>query len=202
MNRVNQITLAGTIESAFTFSHECYGEKFYYTYVSVKRKSDTPDRIPVMFSERIIDVHKDYTDRHIIIRGQFRSHTEQCPVKKKLVLFAFATAYEFTDDLQYTNDIYLHGYISGDPVYRTTPLGREITEIILAVKRPCGKIDRIPCIVWGRTAVYLEGFSKGSWIHIYGRIQSREYRKKISDTEYETRTAYEVSVRNVEEMSA
>ena len=163
----NQVTVIGTVVSEFTYSHEVFGEGFYMVDILVRRLSSSNDRIPVMVSERLIDVTEDYRNRCIMVRAR-------------------------------TNHILLEGYMCKRPVYRKTPLGREIADLLLAVNRPYGKSDYIPCICWGRNARYASGFEVGEHVRILGRIQSREYVKKLSETETETRTAYEVSVSKLE----
>lgn len=201
----NQVTVTGEVVSEFTYSHEVFGEGFYMTDISVKRLSNSCDRIPVMISERLIDVSEDYRGCTLMVTGQFRSYNRHEEQKNRLVLSVFAREIEFVDeepDGAKTNSILLEGYICKKPVYRKTPLGREIADILLAVNRPYGKSDYIPCICWGRNARYASGFEVGEHVRILGRIQSREYVKKLSETEAETRTAYEVSVSKLEIMEA
>lgn len=193
----NQVTIMGEVASRFTFSHEVFGEGFYMVDVLVKRLSNSEDRIPLMISERLIDVTKDYTGEFIMASGQFRSYNRHEEHKNHLVLSVFVREVAFVDeelDGAKTNNILLDGYICKAPVYRKTPLGREIADLLLAVNRPYGKSDYIPCICWGRNARYASGFAVGEHVQILGRIQSREYVKKLSETETEKRVAYEVSV--------
>ena len=197
----NQVTVIGTVVSEFTYSHEVFGEGFYMVDVLVKRLSSSEDRIPLMISERLIDVTKDYTGEFIMVSGQFRSYNRHEEQKNRLVLSVFVREVEFIDeelDGAKTNHILLEGYICKKPIYRKTPLGREIADLLLAVNRPYGKSDYIPCICWGRNARFASGFEVGEHVQILGRIQSRDYVKKLSETETETRTAYEVSVSKLE----
>lgn len=197
----NQVTIMGEIVSAFTFSHEVFGEGFYMVDVSVKRLSNSEDRIPVMISERLIDVTEDYTGEFIMVNGQFRSYNKHDELKNRLVLSVFAREVEFIEeelDGAKTNTIILDGYICKLPVYRKTPLGREIADLLIAVNRPYGKSDYIPCICWGRNARFASAFEVGNHVQVFGRIQSREYVKKLSETATEKRTAYEVSVSKLE----
>lgn len=197
----NQVTIMGEVASEFLFSHEVFGEGFYMVDVLVKRLSNSNDRIPLMISERLIDVTKDYTGEFIMAMGQFRSYNRHEEQKNRLVLSVFVREVSFIDeelDGAKTNQILLEGYICKHPVYRKTPLGREIADLLLAVNRPYGKSDYIPCICWGRNARYASGFEVGEHVQVLGRIQSREYVKKISEFETETRTAYEVSVSKLE----
>ena len=197
----NQVTIMGEVASRFTFSHEVFGEGFYMIDVLVKRLSNSEDRIPLMISERLIDVTKDYTGEFIMASGQFRSYNRHEEHKNHLVLSVFVREVAFVDeelDGAKTNNILLDGYICKPPVYRKTPLGREIADLLLAVNRPYGKSDYIPCICWGRNARYADQFEVGAHIQLWGRIQSREYQKRVSENELIRRVAYEVSVNKLE----
>ena len=197
----NQVSIMGQIVSQFTFSHQVFGEGFYLVDIMVKRLSDSEDIIPVMVSERLIDVTQDYEGEYLMVNGQFRSYNRHEEKKNRLVLSVFAREISFVedeDDSVKSNQIYLDGYICKPPVYRKTPLGREIADLLIAVNSPYGKSDYIPCICWGRNARYASAFSVGVHALIWRRIQSREYMKRISDTETEKRTAYEVSVSKLE----
>ena len=197
----NQVTIIGEVASTFTYSHEVFGEGFYMVDVLVRRLSNSNDRIPLMVSERLIDVTQDYRGAFIMVSGQFRSYNRHEEQKNRLVLSVFAREVEFIEeepDGAKTNYILLEGYICTKPVYRKTPLGREIADLLLAVNRPYGKSDYIPCICWGRNARYASGFEVGEHVQVLGRIQSRDYVKKLSETETEVRTAYEVSVSKLE----
>ena len=197
----NQVTIMGKVATGFSFSHEVFGEGFYMVEVEVKRLSNSEDRIPLMISERLIDVTQDYTGEYIMVHGQFRSYNRHEEQKNRLVLSVFVREISFMEeepDGTKTNSIWLDGYICKEPIYRKTPLGREIADLLLAVNRPYGKSDYIPCICWGRNARYASGFEVGEHVQLLGRIQSREYVKRISDTETEKRVAYEVSVSKLE----
>ena len=197
----NQVTIMGKVATEFSFSHEVFGEGFYMVEVEVKRLSNSEDRIPLMISERLIDVTQDYTGEYIMVHGQFRSYNRHEEQKNRLVLSVFVREISFMEeepDGTKTNSIWLDGYICKEPIYRKTPLGREIADLLLAVNRPYGKSDYIPCICWGRNARYASGFEGGEHVQLLGRIQSREYVKRISDTETEKRIAYEVSVSKLE----
>lgn len=185
----NYAELKGTIVSDFKFSHEIFGEKFYTVYVSCERLSDARDIIPVTVSERLVDVNSKCMWDLVEIKGEFRSYNKFEEDRKRLVLSLFAKEFEFVDFIPHYNAIYLNGYLCKEPVYRKTPLGREITEFILAVNRNYGKSDYIPCICWGRNARFASGLSVGDNVSIEGRMQSREYVKKG-----ETRIAYEISI--------
>jgi len=197
----NQVTVMGEIISDFGFSHEIFGEGFYMVDISVKRLSDSYDIIPVMVSERLLDVTADYKGMYIGINGQFRSYNRHEEHKNRLVLSVFAREIEFLEELEEsskTNQIYLDGYICKEPIYRKTPLGREIADVLLAVNRPYGKSDYIPCICWGRNARYASQFKIGERCAVWGRIQSREYMKKLDEERIERRVAFEVSVSKLE----
>ncbi len=199
----NQVVIMGEIVSDFTFSHEIFGEGFYMVDVRVERLSDSIDIIPLMVSERLLDVNGDYKGMYIVVNGQFRSYNRHEERKNKLVLSVFAREIEFVDEIgesTKSNQIYLDGYICKEPVYRKTPLGREIADLLLAVNRPYGKSDYIPCICWGRNARFASNFEVGARCAVWGRIQSREYMKKLSDEQLEKRVAYEVSVSKLELM--
>ena len=197
----NQVTIMGEVASEFTFSHEVFGEGFYMVDVLVRRLSNSDDRIPLMVSERLVDISKDYRGEYIMVNGQFRSYNRHEDQKNRLILSVFVRELFFVEeelDGAKTNNILLDGYICKAPIYRKTPLGREIADILLAVNRPYGKSDYIPCICWGRNARFASSFEVGEHVQIYGRIQSREYVKKITDIDTEKRTAYEVSVSKLE----
>ena len=197
----NKVTVGGKVVGEFTYSHEMHGEKFYLFDILLRRLSGAYDVIPVMVSDRLMDVEKDYTDCNILVSGQFRSYNKHEEVSTKLILSVFAreiTFLEEIDDKQNVNSISLDGYICKEPKYRETPLGREIADVLLAVNRPYGKSDYIPCICWGRNARFVGQSDVGTHVRISGRIQSREYQKKLEDGEFETRTAYEVSASKVD----
>lgn len=197
----NKVTVIGQIAGTFTYSHEVFGEGFYMVDLIVNRLSSQEDVIPLMISERLLDVSKDYTGMTLEATGQFRSYNRHEGMKNRLVLSVFVRELNFLEDFTdytKTNQIFLDGYICKPPVYRKTPLGREIADILIAVNRPYGKSDYIPCIAWGRNARYASSFEVGSSVRIWGRVQSREYTKKVSDTESVKRIAYEVSVSKLE----
>lgn len=199
----NKVTLSGEIVSNFGFSHECYGEGFYTATLSSERTSGQKDIIQIMVSERLIDVKAEWEGRFMRVNGQFRSYNKHEDGRRHLELSVFVREFEdITEErdfgLEDENLISLDGYICKEPKYRETPLGREITDILLAINRQYGKSDYIPMICWGRNAVYASGLEIGTRLRIDGRIQSREYEKKISETETETRVAYEVSISKME----
>lgn len=200
----NRVNIIGEIVSDFEYSHEVFGEGFYLVDVAVNRLSNMSDTVPLMVSERLIDVTKDYKGMTIEAAGQFRSYNRHEGEKNRLVLSIFVRELQFLDgdeevkDQSKTNQIFLDGYICKVPVYRKTPLGREIADILIAVNRPYGKSDYIPCIAWGRNARYAASFEVGGHIQVWGRVQSREYTKKINEEESEKRVAYEVSVSKID----
>ena len=180
----NQVSMMGEIVSEFQFSHEVFGEGFYMVELAVNRLSNYSDYIPLMISERLIDTEQDYTGQLIRVSGQFRSYNRHEEKKNRLVLSVFVRELEFLDEIdenEKTNQIFLDGYICKEPIYRKTPLGREIADVLLAVNRSYGKSDYIPCICWGRNARFASGFTVGSHIQIVGRVQSREYVKRIDE---------------------
>ena len=200
----NRVCIIGEIVSEFTFSHEVFGEGFYIANVSVNRLSDMVDVIPLMISERLIDVTKDYRGMKIEVAGQFRSYNRHEGTKNKLVLSIFVRELRFLEDDEMpeeqskSNQIFLDGYVCKPPIYRKTPLGREIADILVAVNRPYGKSDYIPCIAWGRNARFAGGLEVSAHLKVSGRVQSREYTKKIGEEEVERRVAYEVSVSKID----
>ena len=197
----NQVSMVGVVASEFVKSHEVYGEGFYMVDILVKRLSGSEDRIPLMVSERLVDVTQSYLGEYIQVQGQFRSYNRHEEKHNRLVLSAFARELRFLEEEEDTapvNQIFLDGYICKPPVYRKTPLGREIADLLLAVNRPYGKSDYIPCICWGRNARFAGNLEIGSRIQLIGRIQSREYQKRVSENELIRRVAYEVSVNKLE----
>ena len=187
----NQVEVCGRINSAFEYSHEIFGEGFYTVKLLVNRLS---------VSDRLIDVSKDYTGMLVRACGQFRSFNKHEENRNHLILSVFVRDLEFIDNMEgyRPNQIILDGFICKQPVYRMTPLGREICDILLAVNRSYGKSDYIPCICWGRNARFAGNLEIGSRIQLIGRIQSREYQKRISENQLIKRVAYEVSVNKLE----
>ena len=197
----NQVYMIGEVVSDFQYSHEVFGEGFYMVDVSVNRLSNFADFIPLMVSERLVDTTQDFTGHFVRVSGQFRSYNRHDEKKNRLVLSVFVREWEFCEDMEdseKTNQIFLDGYVCKEPVYRKTPLGREIADLLLAVNRSYGKSDYIPCICWGRNARFAASFEVGNHVQILGRIQSREYVKKVDEEEVERRIAYEVSVSKVD----
>ncbi len=190
----NKVFISGEIVSEAEFSHEVYGEGFYEMYVLVKRLSGQGDILPVTVSERLI------TDRDLKVGvtinalGQFRSYNKLVDGKSKLMLTVFVRELLSDAPVRNPNNIVLTGYICKPPVYRTTPFNREIADILIAVNRSYNKSDYIPCIAWGRNARFAKNIAVGEKIAVSGRIQSREYQKRVTDDDVRTLTAYEVSI--------
>ncbi len=197
----NNVELVGEIVSDFRFSHEVYGERFYLVDVAVKRTSETIDYLPLLISEYLIDVNKNHIGEIIHVTGQFRSYNRHEELKNRLVLSVFVLEIEFieeeTEEMK-SNQIILDGYICKDPIYRKTPLGREIADLLVAVNRSYSKSDYIPCICWSRNARHASGLPLGTHLKITGRVQSRDYIKHHSNGEEEERRAYEVSASRIE----
>ena len=190
----NKVYLKGEIVTEAKFSHEIYGEGFYEMEVMVKRLSGQSDVLPVTISERLIESKNVKIGSEICALGQFRSYNKQVDGKSKLMLTVFVRELLDYDYGKNPNNIALLGYICKPPIYRTTPFNREIADVLIAVNRAYNKSDYIPCIAWGRNARFVKNLSVGEKIAISGRIQSREYQKKISENESKLMTAYEVSV--------
>ena len=205
-NTNNHIGIAGQVHSNFEFSHEVYGEGFYRFEVEVYRLSDVSDILPVTISERIIDMDNINLGTWVYITGQVRSYNNyvEADRRNRLVLTVFARDIEVLNDKENQeldvnpNDVFLNGFICKPPIYRTTPFGREISDILLAVNRSYNKSDYIPCIAWGRNARYAGKLDVGSNIKVWGRMQSRPYQKRFESGEVVEKVAYEVSVSKVE----
>jgi len=189
----NQVNLVGSIESDFVYSHSLYSETFYVLTLSVKRDSGKADLIPLLVSDRLIDVSKSLIGQSVYVSGEFRSHNQHDADKNRVKLYVFINKLERLDTTNNVNDVFLEGYICKQPTYRHTPLGREISDVTLAVNRCYNKSDYIPCILWGRNAYYVSTLSAGDRIRVAGRIQSREYTK-----DDQVKTAYELSVNLLE----
>ncbi len=200
----NAAVIMGRVSDEPRLSHEIYGEKYYLLSVAVCRLSGKDDFIPVTISERLLCEKTPAVGDIVKITGQYRSYNNYSGVGNKLILTVFAKEILYIErtDAEYTNvnpnQIYLNGFICKEPTYRTTPFNREISDILLAVNRSYKKSDYIPCIAWGRNAKYIRGMKVGTNLKIWGRIQSREYQKHISEDEILNKTAYEVSVSKLE----
>ena len=205
----NYITLVGKVTGEKRLSHEIYGERFYIFDLEIPRLSGNSDIIPVTISERIITDEMLTQGKKLLVKGQFRSYNSYENEKNKLILTVFAkdiievneeenTQNEMVKKDVITNEVVLIGYICKKPIYRQTPFGREISDILLAVNRAYNKSDYIPCIAWGRNARFCQNIEVGTQVKIVGRVQSRTYEKKFEDGTSETRIAYEVSVGSLE----
>lgn len=200
----NQAQVTGTITDEFKFNHEIYAEKFYTFTLNIPRLSGTDDSVRVMVSERLLAGENFQIGDMVDIEGQFRSYNSYEPSgENRLILTIFAK--DITkhngENNHNPNTLYLNGFICKTPVYRTTPFGREITDLLIAVNRSYNKSDYIPVIAWGRNARYAKTLNVGDNVKVWGRIQSRKYQKRISEDETITKTAYEVSVNRMEFVS-
>ncbi len=193
----NRVYVSGKVATTPEFSHEVMGEGFYDFIVSVERLSGQTDEIPVTISERLMENDDFAVGKDIGICGQLRSYNKAVDGRSKLVLRVFVRELAECDP-DVPNFIEIEGFICKQPVYRTTPFGREICDLLLAVNRAYNKSDYIPAIAWGRNARYAETFSVGDRVRVEGRIQSRIYQKTLEDGSVEERTAYEVSVAKIE----
>jgi single-stranded DNA-binding protein len=203
----NHIILVGKVTSDKKFSHEIYGEKFYIFNLSVPRLSGNADIIPITISERLLELEDLEMNKKIIVEGQFRSYNSYENDRNRLVLTVFAKEVRFVENQEeeievskdfISNEVILNGFICKKPIYRQTPFGREISDILLAVNRAYNKSDYIPCIAWGRNARFCENIPVGTEVKIIGRVQSRTYEKKYDDGRVENKVAYEVSVASLE----
>lgn len=192
--RNNRVYINGEIVTPAVYSHEVYGEGFYEFHVSVKRLSGQADVLPVTVSERLVGEGGLDVGARITAVGQFRSYNKLVEGKSKLMLTVFVRELLKQPLGPNPNNVVLSGYVCKPPVYRTTPFNREIADLLIAVNRAYNKSDYIPAITWGRNARFVRNLGVGERIVVCGRIQSREYQKKLSETDVRTLTAYEVSV--------
>lgn len=197
----NEVELCGVVDSELSFSHEVYGEGFYQFFLNVPRLSDISDRVNITISERLLQDVNINMGETVCVSGQFRSYNNYSDSGNRLILTVFARDIDANPTDAATrnpNHIFLNGFLCKKPIYRTTPFGREITDILVAVNRAYNKSDYIPCIAWGRNARFSSTLDVGENIKIRGRIQSREYQKKIDDDNVITKTAYEISISKME----
>lgn len=190
----NVLQLKGKIIETPTYSHSVLGEGFFETSLEVKRLSTEVDILPVTISERLISGIK--VGDEIAIKGQFRSYNKLEDMHSKLMLTVFVREVLDVNSINITNNINLVGYICKEPIYRTTPFGREIADVLLAVNRAYNKSDYLPCIAWGRNARFVKDLQVGEKLEICGRVQSRNYQKKIGE-DLVTKTAYEISINTI-----
>lgn len=197
----NIVNLRGEFEEELTFSHEIFGEKFYSAKIKIHRLSDTYDVLPITISERLLQEVNLSENNLIDVVGQLRSYNKNIDSKNKLVLTVFAREIkDVEEDTKDPNSIFLDGYVCKNPIYRKTPLGREITDLLVAINRPYNKSDYIPSIVWGRNAKFAKNLKVGDRIQMWGRVQSRDYEKKLDNGEVEKRVAYEVSISKIKRL--
>jgi len=204
----NYLTLVGRVTGEKKFSHEIYGERFFIFNLSIARLSGNADIIPITVSERLITDEMLQEGKKILVKGQFRSYNSYENERNKLILTVFAKDVieveenEEDSDIvkkeSITNEVVLIGFICKKPIYRQTPFGREIADILLAVNRAYNKSDYIPCIAWGRNARFSQNLEVGTKVKVVGRVQSREYEKKYEDGTSEVKVAYEVSIGSLE----
>lgn len=197
----NIAELCGAVLSDLKFSHKTYGEIFYIFVLGIERRSGYIDEINVMVSERLIFENPPRINDFVEIKGQVRTYNEICDGKNKLNVVVFAKEIGMSENFGYNeNYVYLEGFLCKAPLRRTSPLGRDICDLMLAVNRMYNKSDYIPCIAWGRNAGYAESLDIGTKLAVEGRIQSREYKKKLEDGTSEIRKAFEVSIVKIEEI--
>jgi len=205
MENSNVVSLVGEFIGKLEFSHKIYGEGFYNSQVRVTRLSGYADVLPVTISERLIyGMDLETCENNLKIEGQLRSYNKFLNGSNRLILTIFIRELSILDDdekIINPNQIYLDGYICKRPLYRTTPFGREITDLLVAVNRSYGKSDYIPCIAWGRNARFAEKLLVGDRVKLWGRIQSRGYQKKTCNGEVFNKTAYEVSISKMEKVN-
>lgn len=194
----NVAIVYGTIAEEFRYSHNVFGEKFYTSFVEVQRNSGEIDKIPIMVSERLVDVGCIWTGEYVFIEGQFRSFNKSDEKNKRLILHIFIQEFLCINENVYKNIIELDGFICKSPEYWKKEFGMEACNLLIAVNRKYRKSDYIPCVCWGRNARFASKLDIGTHLKIEGRIQSRDYLKRISEENSEVRTAYEVSTSKLE----
>jgi len=193
----NKVFLKGEVTSEPKFSHEVFGEGFYELDLKVKRLSDNFDLVRVTVSERLLSNDDFAVGNLVAIKGQFRSYNKVTDGKSKLLLTVFVREVIDFDETMNPNVVELSGYVCKEPIFRTTPFGREICDVLVAVNRAYNKSDYLPCIAWGRNARFVKSIKVGEKVDIIGRIQSREYQKKLNENEVLTKTAYEISLNKI-----
>ena len=192
----NRVTLCGTLLSEPAYSHSLYAEAFYCCRIAAPRLSGAQDVLPVTVSERLFGEKFPKAGDMVLVSGQLRSYNRQENGVNRLILTVFAQSFSAGETVR--NEILLCGYVCKPPIYRVTPFSREIADVLLAVNRAYGKSDYIPCICWGRNARFAGTLPVGECVCMSGRIQSREYQKRLEDGSVQLRTAYEVSAGAVE----
>ena len=196
----NTACLKGHVVKGPEFNHKTYGEAFYLIILGIFRKSGYEDRIRLIISERLMRGRSPREGELLEIHGQVRTYNKEKAGSSHLEVTVFAREMEYCrqDGFVYENFISFEGFICKRPVRRTSPLGRDICDLMIAVNRMYNKSDYIPSIAWGRNAAYAEMLEVGDKVSVEGRIQSREYRKYTEDEGLVTKTAYEVSVTRLE----
>lgn len=192
----NSITLRGTLQALPQFSHENHGKQFYRFLLEVPRLSGALDVLPVIVEAHILNQLDPTAGNMLTVTGQIRSHNQRTDGSRRLIIFVFADTV-LADTGEAINEVVLEGPLCKEPVFRRTPLGREICDVMLAVPRAFRRADYLPCILWGRTAQEISGCRTRDRVRIYGRLQSREYTKLTEDGPIR-RTAYEVSALSAE----
>ena len=192
----NHIELVGCLASAPQYSHSNHGRHFYSFLLEVSRLSGTVDCLPILAPETLLQTTELCEGDSIALTGQIRSFNNRLGIGRKLVISVLADTLSVCS-LPHDNRVTLQGVICKEPVYRRTPLGREICDIMLAVNRPYHRADYLPCILWGRCAQEASDYPVGTALELIGRLQSREYIKMIDDAPQQ-RTAYEISAVSVQ----
>jgi len=195
-NTANHITLRGILAGLPAFSHENHGRRFYRFLLEVERLSGTADTLEVVVPEDVLNAVDPEGGSMVLVAGQIRSFNSRQETGRRLVISVFASEMTACEG-EPVNEAELTGTICKAPVYRRTPLGREICDVMLAVGRPYRRTDYLPCILWGRTAQEVSAMRVGERLHLTGRLQSREY-VKLLDSGSERRVAYEISAISAE----
>lgn len=198
----NVVYLRGELDENMEFSHEIFGEKFFNAKIKINRLSESYDILPLTVSERLLQDIDIKSNNKVNVIGQLRSYNKNIDNRNRLVLTVFVREIkQVEDENKDPNSIFLDGYICKEPIYRKTPLGREITDLLVAINRPYNKSDYIPSIVWGRNAKFAKTLKVGDRIQMWGRVQSREYEKKVENGEAIKKVAYEVSISKIKKLS-
>ena len=194
--------ICGEVIDGAKLSHQTYGEAFYTFTMGIFRNSGFEDKVKIMMSERLLATIDLAEGMFLEIKGQIRTYNEAVEGRNRLNIVVFVQEFSVVEDIcEYINDIHLEGYICKSPLSRTSPLGRRICDLMLAVNRMYNKSDYIPCIAWGRNAIYSGTLDIGDKISITGRLQSRQYKKRTEDGDVLLKTAYEVSVLKLESLA-
>ncbi len=193
---LNHVALCGVMASRPTYSHENHGRRFYRFTLAVERLSGATDELPIVVSEELLSQTVATDGERISVCGQIRSFNNRAPGGRRLVISVLAEELSITNEAT-ANEALLTGAICKAPVFRRTPLGRDICDVMLAVNRPYHRTDYLPCIFWGKTAAEVSRLSIGTVLSLSGRLQSREY-VKVLESGSEKRTAYEISAVSTE----